>query len=62
MKNRIQTIKDVLYVSEMRENLLSIIVLNRQGFKIRFSNINVKIMQKTIEIVIAEDFAKNGLY
>ena len=44
MKNRIQTIKDVLYISEIKENLLLIIALNRKSFKIKFNNINIKII------------------
>ena len=44
INKRIQTLTNVLYVFNMRDNLLSIIILDKKDYEIKFKNLNVKII------------------
>ena len=43
---------NVLYVSEMRNNLLFIIIFDKKDYEIRFKNLNVKIIQMIIKAIV----------
>ena len=44
INKRMQTLTNVLYISNMKNNLLFIITLDKKGYKIKFKNLNVKII------------------
>ena len=45
IENHIQIIKNVLYIFNIGNNLLFIIVLNKKDFEIRFANQRIDIIQ-----------------
>ncbi len=62
LESSIQTIKDVLYVSDIDINLLSIMTLNRRDFLVNFDNQKIQIIDKRTNKIVASKHAKNGLY
>ena len=48
-------IKNILYMLEMRYNLLLIIVLNKKRFEIRFRDQDIKIINILINKIIAKE-------
>ena len=62
IERKVQTMKNVLYVSGINVNLLSIIALDRRGFLVTFGNQTVKVIDKRTNKVAALGRARNGLY
>ena len=52
--------KDVLYVSKLNANLLSIHALTRKGFEILFNKVGVRILKESI--LIATEIVKKRTY
>ena len=44
INKRIQTLMNILYVFEMKDNLLFIITFDKKNYEIRFENLNMKII------------------
>ena len=44
IRRKMQTIIDILYIFEIRGNLLFIIALDKRDYKVRFNNIDIKII------------------
>ena len=48
-------IKNILYVLEIRYNLLSIIALNKKRFEIRFKNQDIRIIDISMNKIIVKE-------
>ena len=57
-----QEITDVLYISGMSVNLLSIIALDRRGFTVFFESQKIIITDQRTDTTVAHECAVNGLY
>ena len=44
INKRMQTLTNILYIFEIRDNLLFIITFNKKSYKIKFENLNIKII------------------
>ena len=53
---------DILYISKISSNLLSIIALNKKNYEIRFDNIYIKIINIAIKRIVTIDKIRNDLY
>ena len=62
IKRYIQIINNILYMSKINSNLLFIIALNKKDYKVRFSNIRVKIINIVIERIVTIGKIRNNLY
>ena len=62
IKNRKQFITNILYVLNIKKNLLFIKTLIKKNYKIRFINIKIKIINKIIKLIIAKKRIRNDLY
>ena len=54
--------KNVLYIFEINNNLLSIIIFDRKKFKIYFENLSIQIIDKITKKTITKRQIKNNLY
>ena len=62
IKGSTQEITNVLYVSGMSVNLLSIIALDRRGFTVFFESQKITITNQRTDTAIAHKCVVNGLY